>query len=649
MPASPSGGAESDPIVDVGVVTWNTASLTADALRHLLDSGQGCRLRVLVHDNASSDGTPDAIAAAVPEAEVEVSGANLGFARGMNRLMRRGDAPWFLALNSDAWPEPGAIRALVEAAESHPDAAAVAPLLLRPDGTVEHSTHPFPTLGIAALDALNGRAWLPRHLLERRCLEGFWAHDRARSVDWAVGAALLMRRRALEQIGGFDERYFMYVEDLEWCWRANRRGWSIRFEPAAVVRHIGNVSGASRFGDRRAALEALNLREFLRDSRGPTTAATYRGLACAGLAWRTGWARLRGRPQEERRWRSALKAALGLVRPPVLDAAAGCDEPPPAGGPDVAVVVATRNRSDRLPALVAALERQTVDPARYEVLIVDDASTDDTPAVLQELTAATPLTLRTIRPPAHGGPAAGRNQGWRATRAAVVAFTDDDCLPAPGWLQAGLSALDGAPRVVVGRTMPPPDQLARCREPFALYLDVDNVRYFETCNVFYRRVDLLRSGGFDPRYRRPGGEDTDLGLRVTDLGVEAVFADDAVVFHDVRVPSAVEALRHAWRWEDIPLVVKDRPWARRELLHSWLFWRPSHLVTAAALVGLATGPFWRPGLALTAPWLRHRLAVAPVAAGYGTRLRTLPLAFAVDAVEVATMIRGSLRHRTLLL
>ena len=324
-------------MVDVGVVTWNTASLTADALRRLLDSGQGCRLRVLVHDNASSDGTPDAIAAAVPEAEVEVSRANLGFARGMNRLMQRGDASWFLALNSDAWPEPGAIRTLVHAAESHPDAAAVAPLLLRPDGTVEHSTHPFPTVGMAALDAFNGRAWLPHRVLEQRCLEGFWAHDRPRSVDWAVGAALLMRRRALEQIGGFDERYFMYVEDLDWCWRANRRGWSIRFEPGAVVRHVGNVSGALRFGDRRAALEALNLRVFLRDSRGPTAAATYRGLTCAGLAWRAGWARLRGRPQEELRWRGALVAALGLVRPPPLEATAGCDEPPagqgPAGGP----------------------------------------------------------------------------------------------------------------------------------------------------------------------------------------------------------------------------------------------------------------------------------------------------------------------------
>src|SRR3954469_10556844 len=93
--------------VDVGVVTWNTRDLTVEALRRLLDTDQGCDLRVLVHDNASSDGTPDAVRQRVPEALVEESPDNLGFAAGVNRLLGRSDAPWFLALNSDAWPKPG--------------------------------------------------------------------------------------------------------------------------------------------------------------------------------------------------------------------------------------------------------------------------------------------------------------------------------------------------------------------------------------------------------------------------------------------------------------------------------------------------------------------------------------------------------------
>src|SRR5437763_12989581 len=101
------------PRVDVGVVTWNTRDLTVRALRSLLDSDQGCDVRLLVHDNASSDDTASALRAEVPESDVEVAADNLGFAAGVNRLIARSDAPWFMTLNSDAWPEPGAIRRLV--------------------------------------------------------------------------------------------------------------------------------------------------------------------------------------------------------------------------------------------------------------------------------------------------------------------------------------------------------------------------------------------------------------------------------------------------------------------------------------------------------------------------------------------------------
>src|SRR4051794_38073729 len=111
------------PRVDVGVVTWNTRDLTVECLRRLLDTDQGCDLRVLVRDNASSDGTVDGLHRFVPEADVDAGADNLSFAAGMNSLLARSDAPWFFALNSDAWPEPGAIETLVAAAASHPRAA----------------------------------------------------------------------------------------------------------------------------------------------------------------------------------------------------------------------------------------------------------------------------------------------------------------------------------------------------------------------------------------------------------------------------------------------------------------------------------------------------------------------------------------------
>src|ERR1041385_3215745 len=96
------------PRVDVGVVTWNTAQLTADALRNLIDSDQGVDIRLLVRDNGSEDGTPEVVAQKVPEAEIEV-GPNVGFGAGTNALIAKSDAPWFFALNPDAWPEPGRV------------------------------------------------------------------------------------------------------------------------------------------------------------------------------------------------------------------------------------------------------------------------------------------------------------------------------------------------------------------------------------------------------------------------------------------------------------------------------------------------------------------------------------------------------------
>jgi N-acetylglucosaminyl-diphospho-decaprenol L-rhamnosyltransferase len=267
--------------VDVCVVTWNTAELTATALRSLMDSDQGCTLRLLVRDNASSDGTPALLKERVPEAEIDAGTENLGFAAGVNTILARSTAPWILLLNSDAWPEPGAIGRLVEAARAHPRAAAVAPRLERPDGTLEHSTHPFPSLRIARIMAF-GRTRLSHERADELMLEDDWAHDRARRVDWAVGAALLLRREAVDAIGGLDKRFFMYVEDLEWCWRATKRGWEIWFEPGALVRHVGNASGAQRYGARRTKTYSANAYAFFEREHGRLATFAYRGFSLAG-------------------------------------------------------------------------------------------------------------------------------------------------------------------------------------------------------------------------------------------------------------------------------------------------------------------------------------------------------------------------------
>lgn len=312
------------PQVDVGVVTWNTAELTVRALRHLLDTDQGADLRLLVRDNASSDGTAAAIERAVPEAEVDHGTENLGFAGGMNTIIERASAPWFLALNSDAWPHPAAVARLVDTALRHPRAAAVAPRLERPDGSLEHSTHPFPSLTVAATMAIGGDRWLPRVVRDRLMLEGTWGHDRPRRVDWAVGAALLMRRAALDAVGGFDEGYFMYAEDLDWCWRAARLAWTVEFDPNAVVVHVGNASGSHRYGDRRTRTYLQNTHRWYKSVHGPRRSAAYRRLNAIGALRSQLAARRRHDPEAADWWR----AVRDVHRAPVDDT----DRSRPAAG-----------------------------------------------------------------------------------------------------------------------------------------------------------------------------------------------------------------------------------------------------------------------------------------------------------------------------
>lgn len=229
-------------------------------------------------------------------------------------MIDRSSAEWVFLLNPDAWPEPGAIGTLVTVATSHPRAAAIAPKLEYPDGRLQHSTHPFPSVRLSALTAL----WWNRLSTERAdalLLDGAWKHDRPRRVDWAIGAALLMRRRAIEEVGPLDERYFMYVEDLEWCWRAHQHGWEIRFEPQAVVRHVANVSGRKRYGYLRTRTHVHNAVRFYRDTHSLPSTIGWWSLELLGSSRRYVRARLDGDAHRTARWRNEASAYLRALLP----------------------------------------------------------------------------------------------------------------------------------------------------------------------------------------------------------------------------------------------------------------------------------------------------------------------------------------------
>jgi N-acetylglucosaminyl-diphospho-decaprenol L-rhamnosyltransferase len=195
-------------------------------------------------DNGSADGSADMVRSEFPNARVVASERNLGFGGAVNLVARRTTSPWLLVANADVRLEPGAVEALVAALERDTGAGAVAPRLILPDGRTQHSVFAFPSLWFAALFALGVAG-------DRLCVPGRWDDRRARRVPWAVGALLLVRREAFAAVGGFDERHWMYAEDLDLGWRLSQAGWATRYEPRAVVHHESAASTAAVWGEAR--------------------------------------------------------------------------------------------------------------------------------------------------------------------------------------------------------------------------------------------------------------------------------------------------------------------------------------------------------------------------------------------------------------
>ena len=159
------------------------------------------------------------------------------------RLWLKASGEFFLLINSDAFPKPGAIRALLTYMQDHPKVAVAGPRLLNKDGSLQRSCYPFPSPSRAWLENLWISAALPNHTFVGDYSR--WPHNEERIVDFVSGACMMVRRTIYEQIGGFDEKFFMYSEETDWQKRMTNQGWQIAFTPAAEVTHFGGASGAN--------------------------------------------------------------------------------------------------------------------------------------------------------------------------------------------------------------------------------------------------------------------------------------------------------------------------------------------------------------------------------------------------------------------
>jgi hypothetical protein len=282
------------PQVGVVIVSYNTRDLLRDCLHSL----RGCTLplRVLVVDNSSADGSAALVREQFPEVHLLARSDNPGFAAGNNLGLRwlgygspapdSTPPPYALLLNPDTVVHPGALEELVAFLEAHPRVGLVGPRLLNPDGSVQAAAFRFPTLTMSLLDVFPPGEVLPGRLY------GSWWHGRYAqeqapdaapfAIDHPLGACMLVRRRTLAEVGLLDEHYFMYGEEIDWCWRMRRANWAIWQVPAAQVTHIGGAATRQFRARMLVELHRSRVRLFGR-YRGPGFVRAHRLMTRAGM------------------------------------------------------------------------------------------------------------------------------------------------------------------------------------------------------------------------------------------------------------------------------------------------------------------------------------------------------------------------------
>jgi len=269
------------PQLSIIIVSWNVRELLRACLRSLpLDDAQ---TEIIVVDSASADGAPEMVAAEFPAVKLIASRENLGYSKGNNVGLKQASGRFLLVLNPDTEVQGDALAQMLAYMEANPQVGVLGPQMVYADGAPQSTRRRFPSVPLGFfestwLQALAPRAWL-NHFYARDLPE-----DETVAVDWVVGAALLLRREAYAQVGGFDEGFFMYSEELDLCRRMKAAGWGVAHFPAARVTHFEGRSSAQVPAATHIRFNASKVRYF-RKWHGPLAAASLRLWLLAQFAF----------------------------------------------------------------------------------------------------------------------------------------------------------------------------------------------------------------------------------------------------------------------------------------------------------------------------------------------------------------------------
>jgi len=273
-------------VLAVCIVNWNTREHLARCLESLRAHAADLAPTVVVVDNGSRDGSADLVRQRFPEVHLLANSENRGYAAATNQALAAVQADYWLLLNPDVVVQPGSVQYLVEFLRTHPRAGAVAPRLRYPDGRVQLTCRSFPSPDTILYDALLLSRLFPRSRIFGKYRMSWWAHDDERQVEQPMASALLLRQAALSEIGGLDEGFPIFFNDVDLCYRLRQAGWEIWFTPRAEMTHYHGASTSQVWRQALNESHAGFVRFYEKHYRGRTSALTYwavRGLLAGGF------------------------------------------------------------------------------------------------------------------------------------------------------------------------------------------------------------------------------------------------------------------------------------------------------------------------------------------------------------------------------
>ncbi|MFO8082444.1 MAG: glycosyltransferase family 2 protein [Armatimonadota bacterium] len=248
--------------MSVCIVSYNCRDLLAACLRSIEKQCGDLLVEVVVVDNASADGTVKMLQDEFPDVIAVASDENLGFAGGTNLAVEHASAETLVLLNPDTEVREGALERLAGFVQEHPEVGAAGPAVCGPDGRLQHTCHAFPGLWLSLIGQLGLHRAFPRSRVFGAYEMTWWDHAEPRRVDWLSGVCIATTRKVWERVGPLDEDYFMYAEDVDWCYRLKQAGYDRWYLPGAEIMHHEAGSWADAPRDRILASHGANFRFF---------------------------------------------------------------------------------------------------------------------------------------------------------------------------------------------------------------------------------------------------------------------------------------------------------------------------------------------------------------------------------------------------